>query len=1069
MSRTIFIVGSFAGLLGGKRDFGKRRTCIQSMRLFYSGPSRYMTRFLRIFISAAALIANSLQADPGPLVLWSPTPAVSWQQEAYPIGNGKLAAMIFGGVATEQIQFNEDTIWTGQPHDYSNPNATPAHLASIRNNVFLRNDSAIWSEASQYLMSVPLRQAQYQPAGILNLNFAPHSGTANYRRTLSLNTATASVQYDYNGVSYLREIFASAPSNRVIVIRLTANQTAKISFTATFSTLQPDNTISTSGNDLVLNAKVSVMPRPEYFATGLTNGIAYQARLRILNEGGTISSTTSSLTVANADAVTLLLSVASNYKKFDDLSANPTLLCSNNIANAATNTYAQLRSAQLTDYQTLFQRVVFDLGTSAKTNFSTGYRIKRAYEGDDPQLHTLYFQMARYLMISGSRPGSQPLNLQGKWNDLTNPQWESKHTLNINQFLNYSGCEMANLSESHEPMFRMIEDLAITGARVASNIYYSDGWVVHHNTDLWRGAAPINGRDGIWPAGQAWLAQNLWWHYQYTGNTNFLANTAYPLMKGAAEFFLDSLIPHATNANWLVTCPSYSSEHNWKSGSTEVANVPGPTMDNELIRELCDYLIQSTHILGIDAAFRTNLITLRSKLPPNKIGQHGQLQEWIEDIDSATDTHRHCSHLVGLYPGETISPFYTPIMTAAAKVSTDARGLGDIGWGKAWRTGLQARLQNAAFAYLIQTNMLTRDVSTNLIFTDVNNRQADGIFGALGSVTEMLLQSQSGELHLLPALPPKWTNGLISGICARGGFTVDLQWQSNQLASANILSKLGNICRVRSRRPIDVQLGSNYIAAPMILPGLYEFTTVAGSNYSILPATTFETENLSATASAGDAHQPLTHSAFSSYRGTRLDANANGDFVSYTITNLAAGTYRLRVVADCDVSRARFQLACGPTGSVTNVGPVHDTYSATNVVYLLPTNALTTTLLWTNMLKEFDCGPWTVPTNGNYEFRFTVVDKNAASSGFTLAFDYIKFTPVPNAVVSRPKLSASASNGKIVLSWPTDGPAFGLEQTDELSSSNWVSSSPEPVISGEQLVVTNATTGEKLFYRLRKL
>ena len=991
-----------------------------------------MTRFLRIFLAALCLTRTAcLQADPGPLVLWSPTPAVTWQQEAYPIGNGKLAAMIFGGVANEQIQFNEDTIWTGQPHYYSNPNATPAHLASIRSNVFARNDGAIWSEASQYLMSVPLRQAQYQPAGVLNLNFAPHSGTANYRRTLDLNTATAGVQYDYNGVTYLREVFASAPSNRVIVIRLTANQTAKINFVATFSTLQPDNTISTSGNDLIMDAKVSVMPRPEYFATGLTNGIAYQARLRILNEGGTVSSTSGSLTVANADAVTLLLSVASNYKKFDDLSANHTLICSNNVVSAATNTYVQLRAAQLADYQALFHRVVLDLGTSSKTNFPTGYRIKRAYEGDDPQLHTLYFQMARYLMISGSRPGSQPLNLQGKWNDLTNPQWESKHTLNINQFLNYSGCEMANLSESHD------------------------------------------GKDGIWPCGQAWLAQNLWWHYQYTGDTNFLANTAYPLMKGAAEFFLDFLVPHATNASWLITCPSYSSEHNWKSGSTEVANVPGPTMDNEFIRELCDYLIQSTHLLGIDAAFRTNLINLRAKLPPNKVGQYGQLQEWIEDVDSGNDTHRHCSHLVGLYPGETVSPFYTPVMAAAAKVSTDARcgnPNGDIGWGKAWRIGLQARLQNANFAYLYTTNMLTRDVSTNLMFTDVVNRQCDGIFGALGSVTEMLLQSQSGELHLLPALPPKWTNGLISGICARGGFTVDLQWQSNRLTSANILSRLGSTCRVRSRCPIGVKLGSNYIDATMILPGLYEFGTIAGSNYSVMPATVFETENLSATISAGDTHQILTNSAFSSYRGSQLNANANGDFVAYTLTNIPAGTYQLTVAADCGVNRARFQLACGPIGSLTNVGPIRDTYSATNVVYLLPTNALTTTLLWTNMLKEFNCGQWTAPTNGSYEFRFTVVDKNAASSGFDISFDYIKLNQaaVP-APLPPPKLSASANHGSIILSWPTNAFAYALEQTDELLSSNWISSSPGPVVWGEQLVVTNATSGEKLFYRLRKL
>ena len=882
------------------------------------------------------------------------------------------------------------------------------------------------------------------------------------------------MQYDYNGVSYLREIFASAPSNRVIVIRLTANQTAKINFTATFSTLQPNNTISTSGNDLILNARVSVMPRPEYFATGLTNGIAFQARVRVLNEGGTVSSTSSSLTVANADTVTLLLGVASNYKKFDDLNGDYAMLCSNNVANAATNTYAQLRANQLSDYQSLFNRVTLDLGlgNAAKTNMPTGQRIKLAGQGDDAQLSTIYFQMARYLMIAGSRPGSQPLNLQGKWNDLTNPQWESKHTLNINQFLNYSGCEMANLSELHEPMFLMIEDLAITGGRVASNIYYSDGWVVHHNTDLWRGAAPINGRDGIWPAGQAWLAQNLWWHYQYTGNTNFLANTAYPLMKGAAEFFLDFLIPHATNANWLVTCPSYSSEHNWESGSTEVANVPGPTMDNELIRELCDYLIQSTHILGTDAAFRTNLITLRAKLPPNRIGQYGQLQEWIEDVDSANDTHRHCSHLVGLYPGETISPFYTPTMAAAAKVSTDARcgtPSTDIGWGHSWRLGLQARLQNSHFTFLYITNLLQRHVSTNLMFTDVNNRQIDGIFGALGSVCETILQSQWGELHLLPALPARWTNGSVSGLRARGGFEVGITWTNNRLASASVTSLLGNTCRVRSRWPIDVKLGTTHVATQMILPGLYEFTTITGSNYTVLPATVFESEGLPAAASAGNAQQTFVHSAFSGFRGHRLSANAINDFITYTLTNIPAGTYQVVIVADAGSDRASFQLACGPTGSLTNVGPIHDTYSATNVTYLLPTNALTSTLLWTSMLREFNCGLWTAPTNGNYEFRLNVTGKNAASSGYTLTVDYLKLTPaITTPPIGRPALDTIRAPGQIILSWPTNATGFLLESSSNLAGTVWTGVSPPPVIINTNNTVTNATSGERRFYRLNK-
>ena len=984
-------------------------------------------RFARISGSFFVFVSVVLvHADPGPLELWSPAPANSWNQEAYPVGNGKLAAMVFGKVTDEQIQFNEESIWTGQPNDYSNPNATPAHLASIRQKVFNRQD--IWSEAQPFLSSVPLRQAQYQPAGVLNLNFSPHSGTSNYRRSLDLNTATATVRYDYGGVTYTREVFASAPDN-VIVIRLTASQAAKISFTATVTTLQPDNTITTSGNELILNARVSVMPRPQYFATGLTNGIAYQARVRVLAEGGTVTTSSSSITVTNADAVTLLLGAASNYKKFDDLTANYPLICSNNVAAAATKSYAQLRAAQLDDYQSLFQRVVLDLGGTAKTNQPTGFRVKRAAEGDDPQLSTLYFQMGRYLMISGSRPGSLPLTLQGKWNETTNPEWESKHTLNINQQLNYSGAEMVNLSECHEPMFDMISDLSVTGAKVASNIYYSSGWVVHHNTDVWRGAAPINGRDGFWPAGQAWLAQNLLWHYQYTGDTNFLANTAYPLMKSAARFFQDFLIPHRDNTNWLVTNPSYSSEHNWKSGSIEVANVAGPTMDNELIRELCDYLIQSTHILGIDAEFRTNLINLRAKLPPNQIGRYGQLQEWLEDVDAQNDTHRHCSHLVGLYPGETISPYYTPTMAAAAKISTDARcsaPFTDIGWGHAWRIGLQARLQNSQSAYLFITNMLQRHVSTNLMFTDVNNRQCDGIFGALGGVTETMLQSQRGEIHLLPALPAKWTNGTVSGLMARGGFEVSIQWQSNRLASANILSKLGNTCRVRSRWPVSVKLGDNDVNAAMVLPGLWEFPTVAGSNYTVVPSSVAETEFLPSVTSPGDVHQTTTNLMFSGRQGTRLNADAPGDFVTYTVA-LAQGNYRIHIAADAGTNRGQFQLSAGPSGgALANLGAVNDTYSPTNISYLLATNAPPTNHasinFFTNstgMLREFDCGALNVPSSGDYDFKFTVVDKNASSSGHQLVLDYVKFTPVADVTASnQPPTDIALSNSSIAENQP---------------------------------------------------
>jgi len=556
----------------------------------------------------------------------------------------------------------------------------------------------------------------------------------------------------------------------------------------------------------------------------------------------------------------------------------------------------------------------------------------------------------------------------------------------------------------------MIQDLSVSGNKIARSNYFADGWVANHNTDLWRGSAAINGVDGIWPTGGAWLCQHLWWRYQYSGDTNFLANTAYPLMKGAAQFFLLTLVPHPGYAasNWWVTCPSYSPEHdepNWGS------NVPGPTMDNELIRDLFNHVIQASQILGVDDAFRTNVINMRAKLPPERIGSSGQLQEWLEDVDGASYSdkgHRHCSHLVGFFPGDLISTFYTPATASAAKISIDFRGDSgtDKAWSKAWRACLRAREFDGDHAALLMTNIMIRYTSTNLLYTDFGNRQIDGTFGCLAAVAEMLLQSQSGELTLLPALPSRWPNGSVNGLCGRGGFEVDnLSWTNGKLAGATIVSKLGNVCRLRSKWPIEVRLGSNIVSAPMVLPGLYQFSTVVGSNYTVVPLYVAEVEKLSPpTASSGDTHQVITNAAFSNLRGTLYGANGPADFVTYTVTNLAAGTYHLFIVADAGANRGIFQLACGPAGgALTDVGPVQDTYSPTNVAYLLPINLTTPTnviQLWTNMLTEFDCGNWTAPSNGNYQFRFTITGKNASSSGYNLSLDGIRFNSAAAQVPS---------------------------------------------------------------------
>lgn len=1009
--------------------------------------------FLIVF---GLFLTFSLRADPGPMSISFTTPGVpgldgpsnsdgvdkSWWTTACPVGNGKLAAMVFGGVGYELIQFNEDTIWTGQPHDYSNTNSTLTRLRTIQTNCF--NGQSILTDAGAYLIATPSRLPEYQCPGALALTF-PHNNQSNYLRSLNLSTATVNVHYHYGGVRYDRDIFASAPSNRVIVIHFTTtNDSPTITFTCTLTNHQTA-TYSTNGNDLVMHARVTTRGDDRYFTTpalGLTNAVQYDARVRMIATGGTVSGTSSSLSVANATEVTLYLSVVSNVKSYNELdyATNYVTTCSNNVANAAALGYDALRQAQQDDYTALFNRVVLDLGVnSTKTNYDMGYRKKlMASDPNDPNLVALFFQLGRYLMISGSRPGSQALTLQGKWNDMTNMfnLWGCKMTLNINEEMNYWGAEVANLSECTLPLFDLIQDLSVTGNKVALASYFctntdptlTNAWVAHHNTDLWRNAAPVNGWDGYWPSGGAWLCQHLWWHYQYTGDTEWLRTNAYPLMKGAAEFFQGFLrtiptdsIYYSTN-NWMVTCPSMSPEH---SDPASHSNYPSPTMDNDIIRELFKNVIAASGILNTDAEFRASISNLLTRLPPDRINSAGGLSEFLGYDDGAYDTgHRHCSGLVGFFPGEEISPFYTPVLAQAAKVTVDVKGdpTTDTPWSRAWRINLHTRGQDDARAFLALTNILGGSkVSTNLMFGDGSEgskRQVDFIFSSLSGIAEMFLQSQSGEVFLLPALPRAFTNGSVSGLCARGGFEVDnMTWTNGRLTGATILSKLGNTCRLRPKMPVNVMLGTNYVPAPMVLPGLYQFSTIAGSNYTIVPANVAETENLTATFSAGDGHQITTNAVFSNSRGTLLTANAANDYVTYTVSNLTAGTYDIYIGADAGANRGKFQLACGPAGgTLSNIGLVQDTYSATNVVYLVPNPLVANTspnyiTLWTNMLKEFVCTNWQAPLNGNYQFKFTV----QGSSNYNLAFDYIKLTPAQtvapaNAAPATP-VNASPANG----------------------------------------------------------